>query len=188
MDSEKTEKIRETLNKAFSSKNRVKIFVAAGIIGIILILMSEAVPSNSSEKKESGIEQDCISYTEYTEALEEQTADLIGSVEGVGECKIMITLKNTRESVYAQNTQESSDEKSSSGEYEYVMYEGENGDAPVLIKQNYPEIQGIAVVCAGGDNVAVKEQVINCISSLYNLPASRISVSKINQKGDSNDR
>ena len=82
MDSEKTEKIREMLNKAFSSKNRVKIFVAAGIIGIILILMSEAVPSNSSEKKESGIEQDCISYTEYTEALEEQTADLIGSVEG----------------------------------------------------------------------------------------------------------
>ena len=59
------------------------------------------------------------------------------------------------------------------------MYDGENGESPVLIKEFYPEIKGVAVVCSGADNTVVRENVINCISSLYGISTAKISVSKL---------
>jgi stage III sporulation protein AG len=93
----------------------------------------------------------------------------------------MLTLKDTNESVYAKNSQESSNDSSYSKEYEYVLYDGDDGETPVLIKQYFPQIQGVAVVCEGGDNTAVKERIINALSSLFNISTSKISVSKLSK-------
>ncbi len=90
----------------------------------------------------------------------------------------MITLKNSSESVFAKNTDENSSPGSNSLKNEYVLYDGENGEEPVLIKQYLPDVQGVAVVCDGADNSRVRESVINSISSLFNIPVTKISVSK----------
>ena len=91
----------------------------------------------------------------------------------------MITLKNTSESVYAKNTELSSSDSSSSQNDEYVIYNGVNGDSPLLLKENFPVIEGVAVVCSGGDNVKIQEQIKKCVSALFNISSNRISVSKI---------
>ena len=93
----------------------------------------------------------------------------------------MLTLKDTKESIYAKNSDEKNDESSYSKNYEYVLYDGQDGETPVLIKQYFPQIQGVVVVCDGADNTVVRENVINSVSSLFNIPTSRISVSKIKQ-------
>ena len=46
-------------------------------------------------------------------------------------------------------------------------------------KSTKEEILGIAVLCDGGDNVAVKERVIDTLTSLYGIGANRISVEKL---------
>ena len=91
----------------------------------------------------------------------------------------MITLKSTSESVYAKNIQNSQSDSSASQNSEYVIYDGKDGDSPILIQENFPEIEGIAIVCSGGDNIAVRERVIQCVSSLFNISSNRISVSKL---------
>ena len=95
----------------------------------------------------------------------------------------MITLQNTKESVYAENKETSSDESSNSENNEYVIYNSENGDSPLLLKEEMPKVAGVAVVCTGGDNVLVQEKIIDCVCALFNISSSRVSVAKLNSKG-----
>lgn len=171
--------MKENLKKMFNSKQlKTKVLVIAGVIGVILILLSEI--SFDSPNKNTEITHG--DYVAYLNNLDDELTDIISKINGVGACEVMITLKNTSEGVYAQNTEISTDDSSSSENNEYVIYNGENGDGPILLKENLPEIEGVAVVCSGGDNVAVREQIIKCVSALFNISSNRISVSKINSK------
>lgn len=170
----------QKLKDFIMSKEKTKLIVALGIIGVLLILLSEIIPQ--SNNSDSNTETTNYSSYDYIIQLEEKTEDIISSIDGVGECKVMITLKESNESVYAKNVDEQSRDGYYSENNEYVLYEGENGETPVLIKQYYPQVQGVVVVCDGGDNVEVKEQIISSITSLYGISSSHISISKINQK------
>ena len=170
--------LKEKLKKTFEiKKTKTKVLVAVGIIGILLILLSE-ISFGGSGKKETEVAS--TDYASYVKELDEKLSDIISSIDGVGNCKVMITLKNTTESVYAKNTENSQNDSSSSQNSEYVIYDGVNGDSPILLKENFPEIEGVAIVCSGGDNTVIREKVVQCVSSLFNISSSRISVSKLN--------
>ncbi len=170
--------LKGKLKKTFEiKKTKTKVLVAVGIIGILLILLSE-ISFGGSGKKETEVAS--TDYASYVKELDEKLSDIISSIDGVGNCKVMITLKNTTESVYAKNTENSQNDSSSSQNSEYVIYDGGNGDSPILLKENFPEIEGVAIVCSGGDNTVIREKVVQCVSSLFNISSSRISVSKLN--------
>ncbi len=169
-------KLSEKVKSFFDSKSsKTKVIIAVGLIGIFLILLSE-IDIGSSSKKTEVTETD---YAAYVSGLDSELSNLISSIDGVGNCRVMITLKNTSESVYAKNTENSENDSSYTQNTEYVIYDGENGDSPILLKENFPEIEGVAVVCSGGDNVAVREKIIQCVSALFNISSNRISVSKL---------
>lgn len=170
-------KITETLKGMLSGDSKkIKIIVAVGLIGIVLIFASDML--DSGEKKRVS-DDDGISYEEYTKQLEDKLTQLVSSISGVGECQVMITLENTTESVYATDVEIKNDDSSINQKDEYVIYDSENGETPVLIKEYLPKVQGVTVVCTGGDNTAVKEKIIETVTSLFNIPTNRVSVSKI---------
>ncbi|MBQ9516767.1 MAG: hypothetical protein IJR60_01655 [Eubacterium sp.] len=167
-------KIGEALKKLRKSDSKIKVAVIIGLVGILLLGLSEAVPKKSADSKKQE-----ITCAEYTAELESKTQQIISSIDGVGRCRVMITLKNSNENIYAKNNTENANDGNYSSESEYVLYDGENGESPVLIKEFYPEIKGVAVVCSGADNIAVRENVIKCISSLYGISTAKISVAKL---------
>ncbi len=156
---------------------KVKIIIAVGLIGIVLIFMSDIF--NDSDKSENNIKENTYSYDEYTENLENKLKNVIADIDGVGECEIMITLQNTNENVYATDVEIQDNGSSASQKDEYVLYDSDSGESPVLIKEYLPQVQGVTVVCTGGDIVTVREKIINCVTSLFNIPTNRVSVSKI---------
>ncbi len=167
-------KLKKLFGDLKDSDKKLKIIIAVALAGVMLIMLSELVPSgdkNASDTTRSD-------YREYIACLEAESEELISSISGVGRCKVMITLKNTNESVYAKNLEENSSSGSYSKSDEYVLYEGQEGKTPVLIKEYFPDIQGVAVVCDGADNTLVRESITESISSLYGVPVSRISISK----------
>ena len=93
----------------------------------------------------------------------------------------MITLQETDENFYAQNLDENKNSGYISKKSEYVLYEDNNNDSPVLIKQSFPKVMGVAVVCQGGNNANVKEKIISAVSSLFGISTAKISVSKLNR-------
>lgn len=178
-------KFKEKLSGFVNSKNKNKIIIAVGVIGILLILLSEVNLGSGESKKDKNPDTD---YASYVNSLNAELTELLSSIDGVGECRVMITLRNTSESVYAKNSDSSSSDNSKSSSDEYVIYDSENGDSPILLKENFPDIEGVAIVCSGGDNIAVKEKVIKCVSALFNISSNRISVTKLHSKGDNNGR
>lgn len=178
-------KFKEKFSEFVNSENKNKIIIAVGIIGILLILLSEVNFGTAQDKRDNDSDAD---YASYVNSLNDELTELLSSIDGVGECRVMITLRNTSESVYAKNSDSSSSDNSKSNSDEYVIYDSENGDSPILLKENFPDIEGVAIVCSGGDNVAVKEKVIKCVSALFNISTNRISVAKLNSKGDNNGR
>lgn len=171
-------KFKETIKGMLAGDSKkIKIIVAVGLIGIVLIFASDLLAGN--EKKAKNDNEGSISYEEYTEELENKLVQLISSIDGVGECQVMVTLENTTESVYATDVEIKNDDSSVNQKDKYVIYDSENGETPVLIKEYLPKVQGVTVVCTGGDNTAVKEKIIESVTSLFNIPTNRVSISKI---------
>lgn len=171
-------KFKETIKGMLAGDSKkIKIIVAVGLIGIVLIFASDLL--GGSEKKAKNDNEGSISYEEYTEELENKLVQLVSSIDGVGECQVMVTLENTTESVYATDVEIKNDDSSVNQKDKYVIYDSENGETPVLIKEYLPKVQGVTVVCTGGDNTAVKEKIIESVTSLFNIPTNRVSVSKI---------
>ena len=167
--------IKAMFDKIIHSDKKLKILIILGFIGIALIMISDM--SFFNNEKSDNI-NDEYSYDEYVEYLEDKCEGLIESIDGAGECEVMITLKNTKESVFARNSEENQNDGSFSNSYEYVLYKDENGETPVLVKQYFPQIMGVAVVCSGAGNPTVKGNIISCLTSVFDINSSKISVSK----------
>lgn len=170
------EKLKEIL--ADSSLRR-KIFILLAVLGIIIVFLSSNTFSSSKKNEEQ--ETTSFNYEAYTNTLEERLKNTISSIEGVGECNVMITLAKSGESVYAKDSESKTDDSSQSREDNYVIYDSEDGESPLLIDEYFPEVQGVAVVCSGGGDSAVREKIIETVSSLFGIPTNRISVSKIKE-------
>lgn len=174
--------MKEKLLSLIKNKDgKKKLIIIAAVLGVLLILVSEIdLPKNKSSTEH--LEES--DYASYVKSLNDELTVIISSIDGVGQCNVMITLKNTKERVYAENTESSENESSNSENNEYVIYDSENGDSPILLKENFPVVEGVAVVCSGGDNVLVKEKIIDCVCALFNISANRVSVAKLDMKGD----
>ncbi len=171
------EKVKQLFSDKLSKKN---LIIVIAVIGILCIALSE-INFSGTEKKNVSNEEN---YSEYVDSLNSELTRLISSIDGVGDCRVMITLKSTKEGVYAKNTENSSTEGSNSENNEYVIYDGENGDSPLLLKEKFPSVEGVAVICSGGDDIVVKEKIIDCVCALFNISATRVSVAKLETKGD----
>ena len=172
--------MESSIKKLFSSfsnfKYKKQAVIIFGLIGVVLILLSELMPATTDSKSKT---QSSTDYDVYVSSLENRTQSIISSIDGVGKCKVMITLEQTDENVFAKNTDESSQNGNFSKKSEYVLYENDNNDEPILVKQYFPRVYGVVVVCQGGDDTAVKERVISSISALFDIPYSKISVSRL---------
>ncbi|MCD7796631.1 MAG: hypothetical protein LUG95_03175 [Clostridiales bacterium] len=162
-----------------NDSERIKIIVAVGLIGILLIGVLDMFSNASKDIDDDTVQT--VSSEDYADEIEQKLTEIISSINGVGECKIMVTLENSSENVYATDVQSDSDTDSSSTSEEYVIYDSNNDEEPVLLKEYYPKILGVTIVCSGGDDVVIKETVTDTVTSLFNISTNRVSVSKIKE-------
>ena len=85
-------KLKEKFSDLMRTKDaRNKLLIAAAALGVILILLSEL--NFSSPQAEESVQTG--DYAEYVSTLNDELTNVISSIDGVGTCKVMITLKNT---------------------------------------------------------------------------------------------
>ena len=64
-------------------------------------------------------------------------------------------------------------------EEESVLIEsGDDGTSPYIVQEREPEIEGILVVCGGGDSPSVQREIIAGISALFPVESHKIKVMK----------
>lgn len=174
------EKISD-IYELLKSKKKSAIFITISAALILLIIISELLPT---DKKVESRESESLNFEEYSQFLEKKLEDIISSIEGVGECKIMVTIDTGEENIYAKqakNQNEDREESSkSSDEYEYVILKSSSSkEEGMLLKIIEPNVRGVAVVCQGGDDPQIKESIINAVSAVLDIKTNKISITKM---------
>lgn len=164
--------------KTMPREKMIKIIVAVGIAAIIGILLSESFSGGTSAKAESK-SSTSQTQSEYEKQLEKKLTSVLSQIDGIGSCKVMVTLDTSGESVYSADEDDSSstDENSQSNEksVHHVIVDN-NGESPVLEKEIQPKVRGVIVVCGGADDVYVRQAVTDCLVAGLGVSSANISV------------
>ncbi len=187
------EKALEIWKKAvsiFNTDKKIKWIVLIGMIGILLILLSEILPQNTKTP------QDAVSVSIDNETFcrqtEEKIYNLVSSIQGVGEAQVWVTLESGAEYVYLQeeirNTDTTKDydsegvktlrEKDNS-EQKYILVNKNGEEQPLLQKQLEPTVQGVVIVCEGAGSAQVNEQVVNAVTCALGISSNRVYVAQL---------
>lgn len=144
------------------------------LVGVLFMLF----PAND-EKKEKNTP---INNEDVTLNYQQELEDILSHISGVGDVKVMVTYSSTFEKSIAYEKNTNKNEKKdgdntvneTSSEISAVLSSGE----PFIIKELYPEIQGVLVVADGGDDVLVKQNIINAVTTALNVPQHKVCVVK----------
>lgn len=174
------------MNKLSSFFEKIKkekklfIIVVVGILGILLIALSELLPTSESKDKNTEQQTTYVSANNYEAVAEKRLKEIISNINGAGRVEVMVTIDSSPEIVYAKNEKEKikTDEKSTEHSYDgsYVVDDNDNG---VVLKTSEPEIRGVIVVCDGGDKPSIKKDITDAVSSVLSIKSNNISVLKM---------
>lgn len=168
----------ERITALLKNDRKKLIIVTVALLGIILIVISSVGEETASEEEAAQPQSD-FSESEYTAKLEQRLEETVSSLYGAGRSRVMVTLECDYETVYARDGSYSKDEASSDEKSEYIIIDSSQHEDGLVLKTVTPRVRGVAVLCEGGNDPYVCEQVSQMLSALLDLGSNRISVSKI---------
>lgn len=179
---------RLSLGKRLKKDKKILLLLAAGILGMLLLLASELFPAEEKDGGEEAADAGQVAddRQSYISQTEQKLEDIISSISGAGRTKVMVTLENSEESVWATQGSHSrenggeTDGNSYSEEEEYVLIQSSSSEeGGLLLKIIQPKIRGVAIVCDGGDNVYVREKITSTVASVLDISTAKISIAKM---------
>ncbi len=162
-----------------NSKKSVKIILlfAGAAVGIFLLLYGSYAEKtdtpNEGENTES-LSEPSMDADEYAREAERRIAELCGRVRGVGTVHVSVNLSCGYSAVYAQNSQSSS----SGYRNEFVLTGSGSSEKPLLVGYSVPQISGIGIVCSGGGDSSVRQEIISLVSAAYGVSSNKIYVTE----------
>ena len=145
-------------------------------LGLLLLLF----PQKSAETAEVSLQP---TESEDPLLLEQRLEQLLGEIKGVGKIRVLLTVRDTGETVFARNSREQAEETGSgqsvSRENELVTLNQSGSQQPVTLRKEGPVYQGAAIVCEGGGSAEVRLQITRVVESLTGLSSDRIVISKM---------
>ena len=127
----------------------------------------------------------------YEEYVEKRLEKILADVDGVGKVKVMLSIRNSTEKVLAKDETYSESEKKEDSDGSsnqtndtqnistHIFYDTSDGSRPYVVMENMPVIDGAIIVCEGGDNKELVNDITNAVYGLLNVPVHKIKVMKM---------
>lgn len=178
---------KQMMTRLMETAKRIpkKWWIAIGLVAICLIAVSEWIPSSKTVNTTQSVD-----VRAYAEQLEQQLTAMVESMEGAGHCRVMITLENGVEYIYANeqsNTSDRIEDHSATSdkttvrddtESSYVIINSADGRQGLLVTEIQPTVRGVVVICDGGENEELRDRIRQMVSTALNITASRVCVTK----------
>ena len=164
------------LNKL--GKDKILIVILAGILLMVISIPvkdRQTVSENTTSNQESG-EATQKMYEEY---VEKRLEDTLSDVEGAGKVKVMVSLKNSSEKILAKDTDYSDEEVNGNNDENSNSTQKTETHIFYDTAKNMPVIEGVIIVCEGGDNKELVSEITNAVYGLLNVPVHKIKVMKM---------
>ena len=160
----------------FGKDKAMRLLLWIGIAGILLIAVSEVWPKRGEAEKTSTV---TLTEAEVEQALERRITTLLRQVEGVGNCRVMVTLESGAQTVYAADTVSATGADGTVSHREsYLTVDTDSGPVGLLLTRIQPTVKGVAVVCDGGGDPIVQERVIQVVATAFHISERRVCVVK----------
>ena len=168
------ERWRRLFAKSGTRDAKMRWLFWLGLTGVLLIALSECTPG------ETGVETDTVMVTagQVESALETRITQLLSSVEGVGDCRTMVTLESSAQAVYAADTRMSVSGDGESAESTFLRVETASGPVGLRLAEIQPTVKGVVVVCDGGGNETVSRRVMQVVTTAFHISERRVCVVK----------
>lgn len=166
---ERNEKKKSMYTYVKNQKGLVIILLVIAVAFFLLII---------PESKEASSVNHSQRLSDYETRIEEKIEKLCSEVKGVYKVKVSVYFDTGFETVYAYNEETKSSNSGSNSEKKYVTVGSGNDESMVTLFERMPNISGVAVVCQGGGNAIVANEIINMISSAFNVPKNKIYVTE----------
>ena len=160
-----------------------KLLLILGISGMVLILISNFIPSSS---KNAPAEQKSIDAEDYRETVEKNVRDIVTGITGDKEPTVVVTLESgikynyadSRESDTSESTGKETEENRKATKQSYITVRtSDGGEKPLVVTEVMPEIRGVAIVCELGDSSFVAEKIQNAVTAALDITSQRVYVS-----------
>ena len=179
-------------------KDQLLILLLAGILLLVISLPTEKKGEKqgiSQESSSSQGEQNLWDEEAYREALEVHLEELFSRMEGAGEVEVMITLASSSEKIVEKDTNGESEtitEEDSAGgnrrttnivNDETTVYGGKTDQEHSYVsKELTPQVEGVVVLAAGGDDAVVKKNITEAAQALFGIDTHKIRIIKMSEK------
>ena len=185
-------------NGGKGQKDRFMLLALVGLLILVAVWPVGGKSGKTSGQTEASVEkkqETSYNYTDqYAAVMESRLKSMLESVEGAGEVKVMITLKNNGEQV-VEKDRTYSENKTGQGEQsgqtttnnnisrsESTVYSSSNGGSPYVVKQIEPEIEGVLVAAQGGGDETVVNEITYAVQVLFDVPVHKIKVVKMSSR------
>ncbi len=170
-----------------------------------LINTPDATPTmNSTEDDEESKStfsikksDDSSSIREMEEHYGNQLKEILDEMMGVQDTSVMVFLDSTSKTIYEKDTSKqdsTTDETDQHGgkrkstnlqtEEKVIIIQGENGEQPIVVTTEKPEVRGVLILADGAQNMKVKSWIIEAVSRVLDVPSHKVSVGPKKQKGE----
>ncbi len=164
-------------------KEKLILLAAAGIL-----LVGASYFENIREDKGRIEKEDTENDSDYQTMMEEKVKNLVENIKGISKVSVVISLQSGSEKILQEDEDnalssdkegESKKSNSSSTKKSTVIFSQDNGEEPYVVKELYPKVEGIAITGKGFFDETLKSQIMNMLSSLFDVPLHKISVLEI---------
>lgn len=169
------------------AKNKYAL-IGLGLAGILLLVLPGSCSQDTRPPDTGGL---LPLESNYQLRLQEELEDMLARIHGVGKVSVLLTLEDEQEVVYAINQEErrrtTLEDDGQGGTRETIEYDRRGqlvivrsggSEQPVVIKILKPRVRGILIVASGADDLRVRENIINAVQAVLDIPSYRISVQK----------
>lgn len=155
------------------------IVIVGAVIGLgLLVVGSFDLPLfEKKEQKTSAVNTEQAELQAYKNALSGEIAQLCAGVRGVGRVQVMVTLSGGYEYVYACDVQSKTGNETYTWEETYVLVGSGSAQSPILLMKLQPSVAGVGIVCEGGGDPAVQNELIALVSATFGIGTNKIHVS-----------
>lgn len=191
--------------KKWFKKDNLIILILTGVLLFIIALPTkddkgeetdisrtqDTVPSGEL-RRESPETETIDSGEEYARQLEQRLRETLSQMEGVGQVRVMITLKSSRELVvekeqpYLRSSTTESDAQGGNRivnqfeTEENTVYRTSGSESePYVIKTLPPQIEGVVVVAEGANSGTVNRTIVELVQALFGIEAHKVKVVKM---------
>ena len=159
----------------------MKIIIPLLLVAFVILLYYSTKESSLSSSVSN------VSYTsslEYSNILESKLKGLLGSIDGVGNVSVMVTLESGPElKIATQIDERTNTTTNSSGTTtsvtiveEPIIITQKGEDSPLVLMEILPVVKGVVVVAEGAKDVGVKLQLLEAVQALLDLASVNIQI------------